>query len=135
MCLCVWCVCVLFVHLFQKTPTQVSLYKSHTTEEPLRGRRSAGTVRYCLDIRDKSGNSCGCCFHHIRGSVSLGTCWTCMSPDEEFRIIVFGPSFVLLTSTKYYGLPPDEEEKKNPFHSSREKCLRVFILFSARQEG
>jgi hypothetical protein len=35
------------------------------------------------------------------------------SPDEEFKIVVFGPSFVLLTSTKYYGLPPDLEGKKN----------------------
>ncbi len=61
-CVCVWCVCVLFVHLFQddlrylfspyqvnhggvqKPPVQVSLYKSHTTEEPLRRRRSD---RYC----------------------------------------------------------------------------------------
>ncbi len=35
----------------------------------------AGTVRYCLPIRVKSD---GCCFHHIRGSVSLVTYWTCM---------------------------------------------------------
>ncbi len=59
-CVCVWC--VLFLHLFQddlrclfrphqvnhggvqKTPTQVSLYKSHTTEVPLRRNRSD---RYC----------------------------------------------------------------------------------------
>ena len=52
LCVCVWSVCVLFVDLFQddlrylfsphqvnhggvqKSPTQVSLYKSHTTEEP-----------------------------------------------------------------------------------------------------
>jgi hypothetical protein len=51
---CVWCVCVLFVHLLEddlrylfsphqvnhggvhKAPAHVSLYKSHTTEEPLR---------------------------------------------------------------------------------------------------
>ena len=26
-----------------------------------------GTVRYCLTIRTKSGNSYWCCFHHIRG--------------------------------------------------------------------
>jgi hypothetical protein len=50
-CVCVWCVCVLFVCLFQddlrcsfsphqvnhggvqKAPAQVNLYKSHTTEE------------------------------------------------------------------------------------------------------
>jgi hypothetical protein len=75
---CVCGVCVLFVHLFQddlrclfrphqvnhggvqKSPTQVSLYKSHTTEEPLRRHRSG---RYCqvlsdgLSIRVKSGNS------------------------------------------------------------------------------
>ncbi len=56
------CVCVLFVHLLeddlrylfsthqvnhgdaQKAPTQVSLYKSHTTEEPLRRLRSGS---YC----------------------------------------------------------------------------------------
>jgi hypothetical protein len=55
-------VCVLFVHLLeddlrylfiphqvnhggvQKAPARVSLYKSHTTEEPLRRHRS---VRYC----------------------------------------------------------------------------------------
>jgi hypothetical protein len=37
-----------------------------------------GTDRYCLTIRVKSGNSCWCFFHHIRGFVSLGTCWTCM---------------------------------------------------------
>jgi hypothetical protein len=61
---CVCGVCVLFVDLFQddlrclfsthqvnhggvqKAPAQVSLYKSHTTEEPLRRRRS---VRYYLE--------------------------------------------------------------------------------------
>jgi hypothetical protein len=64
-CVCVVCVCVLFVDLFQddlrclftphqvnhggdrgvqKSPVQVSLYKSHTVEEPLSRRRSG---RYC----------------------------------------------------------------------------------------
>ena len=73
--MCVWCVCVLFVHLFQddlrflfiphqgypnqvnhggvqKAPAQVSLYKSHTTEEPLRRRRSG---RYCQVLSSHSG--------------------------------------------------------------------------------
>jgi hypothetical protein len=67
---CVWCVCVLFVHLFQddlrclfnphqvnhggvqKPPVQVSLYKSHTTEESLRRRRSD---RYCQVLSSHSG--------------------------------------------------------------------------------
>jgi hypothetical protein len=67
---CVWCVCVLFVHLLedderclfsphqvnhggvQKPATQVSLYKSHTTEEPLRRRRSG---RYCQVLYSHSG--------------------------------------------------------------------------------
>ena len=60
--MCVWCMCVLFVYLLeddlrflfsphqvnhggvQKPPAQVSLYKSHTTEEPLGRHRSD---RYC----------------------------------------------------------------------------------------
>ncbi len=68
--MCVWCVCVLFVHLLgddlrflfnphqvnhggvQKTPTEVSLYKSHTTEEPLRRLRSG---RYCQVLSIHSG--------------------------------------------------------------------------------
>ena len=68
--MCVWCVCVLFVHLFQddlsclfrphqvnhggvqKAPAQVSLCKSHTTEEPLRRRRSG---RYCQVLSSHSG--------------------------------------------------------------------------------
>ncbi len=68
--MCVWCVCVLFVHLFQddlrsmfsphqvnhggvqKAPAQVSLYKSHTTEEPLRTLRSG---RYCQVLSIHSG--------------------------------------------------------------------------------
>ena len=68
--MCVWCVCVLFVHLFQddlrylfsphqvnhggvqKAPAQVSLYKSHTTEEPLRRHRSG---RYCQVLSSHSG--------------------------------------------------------------------------------
>jgi hypothetical protein len=72
---CVCDVCVRFVDLFQddlrclfsphqvnhggvqKAAAQVSLYKSHTTEEP-RDAEVAGTVRYCLTIRAKSGNSC-----------------------------------------------------------------------------
>jgi hypothetical protein len=74
---CVWCVCVLFVDLFQddlrclfrphqvnhggvqKAPAQVSLYKSHTTEEPLRRRRSGRYYQVLSSIRrrDKSGNS------------------------------------------------------------------------------
>ena len=37
-----------------------------------------GTVRYCLVIRTKSGNSWWYCFQHIRGSVSLDTCCTRM---------------------------------------------------------
>jgi hypothetical protein len=37
-----------------------------------------GTDRYCLVIRSKSGNSYWYWFHHIRGSVSLDTCWTWM---------------------------------------------------------
>ena len=63
------CVCVLFVDLFQddlrclfiphqvnhggvqKAPVQVSLYKSHTTEEPLRRRRSG---RYCQVLSNHS---------------------------------------------------------------------------------
>ncbi len=67
---CVWCVCVLFVHLLeddlrylfiphqvnhggvQKAPAQVSLYKSHTTEEPLRRHRSG---RYCQVLSSHSG--------------------------------------------------------------------------------
>ena len=70
---CVVClcgVCVLFVHLFQddlrclfsphqvnhggvqKPPAQVSLYKSHTTEEPLRRRRSD---RNCQVLSTHSG--------------------------------------------------------------------------------
>ena len=72
-CVCVWCVCVLFVHLFQddlrclfiphqvnhggvqKPPVEVSLYKSHTPATNLSGDTEvAGTVRYCLVIRDKS---------------------------------------------------------------------------------
>ena len=70
--MCVWCVCVLFVHLFQddlrcffnphqvnhggvqKAPTQVSLYKSHTTEERLRRRRSG---RYCQVLSSPFGSS------------------------------------------------------------------------------
>jgi hypothetical protein len=69
-CVCVWCVCVLFVHLFQddlrcllrphqvnhggvqKPPPEVSLYKSHTTEEPLRRVRSG---RYCQVLSSHSG--------------------------------------------------------------------------------
>ena len=68
MCVCV-CVCVLFVDLFQddlrclfsphqvnhggvqKPPAQVSLYKSHTTEEPLRRHRSD---RYCQVLSSHS---------------------------------------------------------------------------------
>ena len=70
MCVCVCGVCVLFVHLFQddlrclfsphqvnhggvqKPPVQVSLYKSHTTEEPLRIRRSG---RYYQVLSRHSG--------------------------------------------------------------------------------
>ena len=36
----------------QKAPAQVSLYKSHTTEEPLRRRRSG---RYCQVLSSHSG--------------------------------------------------------------------------------
>ncbi len=68
--MCVLFVCVLFVDLFQddlrslfiphqvnhggvqKDPTQVSLFKSHTTEEPLRRRRSG---RYCQVLSSHSG--------------------------------------------------------------------------------
>ncbi len=68
--MCVWCVCVLFVDLFQddlrclfspnqvnhggvqKPPAEVSVYKSHTTEEPLRRRRSG---RYCQVLSIHSG--------------------------------------------------------------------------------
>jgi hypothetical protein len=64
------CVCVLFVDLFQddlrcllnphqvnhggvqKAPAQVNLYKSHTTEESLRRRRSG---RYCQVLSSHSG--------------------------------------------------------------------------------
>ncbi len=68
--MCVVCVCVLFVHLLeddlrylfsphqvnhggvQKSPVLVSLYKSHTTEEPFRRRRSD---RYCQVLSGHSG--------------------------------------------------------------------------------
>ena len=77
--MCVWCVCVLFVHLLeddlrclfsphqvnhggvQKPPVQVSLYKSHTTEEPLRRRRSG---RYCQVLSNHSGQV-GKLFGHL----------------------------------------------------------------------
>ncbi len=67
--MCVWCVCVLFVHLLeddlrclfrphqvnhggvQQTPSEVSMYKSHTTEEPLRRHRSG---RYCQVLSSHS---------------------------------------------------------------------------------
>jgi hypothetical protein len=67
---CVCGVCVLFVDLFQddlrclfsphqvnhggvqKPPAEVSVYKSHTTEEPLRRRRSG---RYCQVLSIHSG--------------------------------------------------------------------------------
>ena len=39
----------------------------------------ADTTRYCLDMRVEWGNSCTYCFHHIRGSVSRGTCCTLVS--------------------------------------------------------
>ncbi len=68
MCVYVVCVCVLFVDLFQddltcvfnphhnhggvqKAPVQVSLYKSHTTEESLRRR---GSGRYCQVLSSPS---------------------------------------------------------------------------------
>jgi hypothetical protein len=57
-CVCVVCVFVLFVD-----PGDAEV---------------AGTVRHCLAIQAKSGNSCWCLFYHIRGSESLGTCWTCI---------------------------------------------------------
>jgi hypothetical protein len=69
---CVWCVCVRFVHLFQddlrclvsphqvnhggvqKPPAEVSLYKSHTTEHTL-GCRCAETETLRLNPQiDKS---------------------------------------------------------------------------------
>jgi hypothetical protein len=95
---CVWCVCVLFVHLFQddlrclfsphqvnhggvqKPPAQVSLSKSHTTEEPLRRHRSGRfpphqrvcVVGHLLDlhVRLKLG------FPFDRGHVKIHVCGT-----------------------------------------------------------
>jgi hypothetical protein len=94
---CVWCVCVLFVDLFQddlrglfiphqvnhggvqKAPAQVSLYKPHTTEEPLRRHRNC---RYCQVLSRHSGRVRKLLLMllppHPSGSVSLDTCWTYM---------------------------------------------------------
>ena len=47
---------------------QVTLYEPHIAQESL-----TGTARFCLAMQAKRGNSCTCCVHHIRGSVSRGT--------------------------------------------------------------
>ncbi len=71
--MCVWCVCVLFVQLLendlrclftphqvnhggvQKDPVQISLYKSHTTEEPLRRQRSGRYFQVLSNHSDQVG--------------------------------------------------------------------------------
>jgi hypothetical protein len=70
----------------QKATPQVTLYEPHTAEESLRRCRSGRNSkefphlvrmdRCCLVIRTRWGNSDTCCFHHMRGSVSWGTCCT-----------------------------------------------------------
>ena len=62
----------------QKT-TRKSLFTNPTLLKSLSGDAElAGTARYCLAMRAKRGNSCWCCFHHMRGSVSLTTSYTRM---------------------------------------------------------
>jgi hypothetical protein len=78
------CVCVCLSHIrsimvVSRSLLYKSVYTSPTRLKNLSGDSEVGgTVRYCLTIRTNSGNSCGYCFHHIRGSVSLVTCWTSM---------------------------------------------------------
>ena len=57
-----------------------TLYKPHTQRlKILSGDAElVDTVRYCLVMRTNRANSCWCCFHHIRGSVSLDKCHTRM---------------------------------------------------------
>ncbi len=67
--------------------TRKSVCTSPTRLKNLSGDAEvAGTVRYCLAIRAKSGNSCWCCFHQIRGSVShhpfLAGCLQVQSPTH-----------------------------------------------------
>jgi hypothetical protein len=104
-CVCV-CVCVLFVDLFQddlrclfsphqvnhggaqKSPLpQVSLYKSHTTEESLRRhsfeRLWLNPGSYVLTMSNET--EAPTCHEWVRKVTS---------PDEELKIIVFSP-FVL----------------------------------------
>ena len=111
---CVWCVCVLFVDLFQddlrylfnphqvnhggvrKPPVQVSLYNSHTTEEPLRKHRSD---RYCQVLSSPS-SQVGKLFlvllppHQRFLPRVVNAVRKVTPPDEKFKIIVFSP-FVL----------------------------------------
>jgi hypothetical protein len=76
---CQWRVCLFrprYVNQggVQKTTPQVTLYKPHTAEEFLmrsRAGRHSHTCWYCLAMRVKRGNSCWCCFHHLRETVSL----------------------------------------------------------------
>ncbi len=112
--MCVSCVCVLFVDLFQddlrylfnphqvnhggvqKAPAQVSLYKSHTTEESLRRR---GSDRYCQVLSSPSGQveklSLVLLPPHQRFLPRVvNVVRKVTPPDEKFKIIVFSP-FVL----------------------------------------
>ncbi len=93
-CVCVWCVCVLFVYLLeddlrylfnlfqvnhggvQKSPAQVSLCKSHTTEELLRRLRSG---RYCQVLSS----------HSKSHSVQVGKLFLILLPPHQ-RVCVVG---------------------------------------------
>jgi hypothetical protein len=65
----------------------------------------AGTVRYCLALRTKSGNFCWYCFHHIRGCCSFHVSWMesgkSHHPMKNSRLL-FLVHLSFTTSTKQY---------------------------------
>ncbi len=113
--MCVWCVCVLFVHLLeddlrylfiphqvnhggvQKAPPQVSLYKSHTTEESLRRRRSG---RYCQVLS--------------RHSDQVGKLLMMMLPPHQ-RVCVSRWAPVGLACTLEAGIPLRQRQRRSPW--------------------
>ncbi len=127
MCVCVWCVCVLFVHLLEddlrylfnphqvdhgcvlKAPTQVSLYKSHTTEEPLRRHRS---YRYCQVLS--------------RHSDQVGKLLMMLLPQHQ-RVCVVG--HLLDLHVFHFSLSTKRYESLQQHTQIRKQLLPVFLLF------
>ncbi len=80
--------------MLSRNPPHKSLITSPTLLKSLSGDvEVTGTVRCCVAIRAKRGNSSTCCFHHIRESVTVAKWHVRVSKQsckQANRLILWG---------------------------------------------